>query len=288
MDEGIEALKKALAIDDEYTDALQFLNLMYLERAYLAADEQEKRKWQIEADKLSQQALELRKRQEKASPPEDRNPQSPRVWTPEELTSSRPSTARRGKKIRYSILERKDTSYARVKRKVFRVQLNVQGVPSESQVRSVSQKVHEDYGRGLDLFTVFSYLPNMDTQGVAFGIAEWKSGRLDRFSVNKLFAKSRREPEKTRFGLSEAKRRDVYFDLAEAQDRAMNEAIARYPTDPSVSPNWRSNVRKQIALEESLKGRYEGQVGRKYGLSTDQLIKIAVEGATKAWPTPKL
>ena len=128
----------------------------------------------------------------------------------------------------------------------------------------------------------------MDTQGVAFGIAEWKSGRLDRFSVNKLFAKSRREPEKTRFGLSEAKRRDVYFDLAEAQDRAMNEAIARYPTDPSVSPNWRSNVRKQIALEESLKGRYEGQVGRKYGLSTDQLIKIAVEGATKAWPTPKL
>ena len=64
MDEGIEALKKALAIDDEYTDALQFLNLMYLERAYLAADEQEKRKWQIEADKLALQALELRKRQE--------------------------------------------------------------------------------------------------------------------------------------------------------------------------------------------------------------------------------
>ena len=64
VDEGVEALKQALAINDEYTDALQYLNLMYRERAYLAADEQEKRKWQIEADKLALQALELRKRQE--------------------------------------------------------------------------------------------------------------------------------------------------------------------------------------------------------------------------------
>ena len=64
VDEGVEALKQALAIDDEYTDALQYLNLMYRERAYLAADELAKRKWQIEADKLALQALELRKRQE--------------------------------------------------------------------------------------------------------------------------------------------------------------------------------------------------------------------------------
>ena len=64
VDEGVEALKQALAIDDEHTDALQYLNLMYRERAYLAADEQEKRKWQVEADKLALQALDLRKRQE--------------------------------------------------------------------------------------------------------------------------------------------------------------------------------------------------------------------------------
>ena len=64
VDEGVEALKQALAIDDEHTDALQYLNLMYRERAYLAADEQEKRKWQVEADKLALQALDLRKRRE--------------------------------------------------------------------------------------------------------------------------------------------------------------------------------------------------------------------------------
>ena len=64
VDEGVEALQQALEVDDEYTDALQYLNLMYRERAYLAADEEEKRKWQIEADKLALQALELRKRQE--------------------------------------------------------------------------------------------------------------------------------------------------------------------------------------------------------------------------------
>ena len=64
VDEGVEALKQALAVDDEYTDALQYLNLMYRERAYLAADEEDQRKWQIEADKLALRALELRKRQE--------------------------------------------------------------------------------------------------------------------------------------------------------------------------------------------------------------------------------
>ncbi len=64
VDEGVEALKQALVVDDEYTNALQYLNLMYRERAYLASDEEDKRKWQIEADKLALQALELRKRQE--------------------------------------------------------------------------------------------------------------------------------------------------------------------------------------------------------------------------------
>ena len=72
VDEGVEALKQALAVDDEYTAALQYLNLMYRERAYLAADEEDQRKWQIEADKLALRALELRKRQEEeaeACPP---------------------------------------------------------------------------------------------------------------------------------------------------------------------------------------------------------------------------
>ena len=64
VDEGVEALKQALAINAEYTNAMQYLNLMYREKAYLAPDEEEKRKWQVEADKLALQALELRKRQE--------------------------------------------------------------------------------------------------------------------------------------------------------------------------------------------------------------------------------
>jgi len=64
IDEGVEALERALVVDDEYTDALQYLNLMYRERSYLAADDEEKRKWQIEADKLALRALDLRKRQQ--------------------------------------------------------------------------------------------------------------------------------------------------------------------------------------------------------------------------------
>ncbi len=66
VDEGIASLKKALEINPEYVDAMQYLNLLYREKAKLTVEEEEKRNWEREADKLALQALELKREQEAA------------------------------------------------------------------------------------------------------------------------------------------------------------------------------------------------------------------------------
>jgi tetratricopeptide (TPR) repeat protein len=66
VDEGIESLKNALEINPTYVDAMQYLNLLYREKAKLATEEEEKRTWEREADKLALQALEVKREQEEA------------------------------------------------------------------------------------------------------------------------------------------------------------------------------------------------------------------------------
>ena len=64
VDEGIVALKEALEINPEYADAMQYLNLMYREKAKLTEDEDEKVSWEREADGLALQSLELTRKQQ--------------------------------------------------------------------------------------------------------------------------------------------------------------------------------------------------------------------------------
>ena len=66
VDEGIASLKKALEIDPEYVDAMQYLNLLYREKAKLTSEEEEKRAWEREANQLALQALNLKREQEAA------------------------------------------------------------------------------------------------------------------------------------------------------------------------------------------------------------------------------
>ena len=64
VDEGVQSLQAALERKPDYHEAMQYLNLLYRERAYLAADDEEKIKWQREADRLALQALDLKRKQQ--------------------------------------------------------------------------------------------------------------------------------------------------------------------------------------------------------------------------------
>jgi tetratricopeptide (TPR) repeat protein len=62
VEEGIGALKQALEIRPEYTDAMEYLNLLYREKAELAQDDEERRQWEREAMKLALDALEMKRK----------------------------------------------------------------------------------------------------------------------------------------------------------------------------------------------------------------------------------
>ena len=64
VDEGIDNLKKALELNPEYVDAMQYLNLLYREKAKLETDEGAKGKWELEADRLALDALDLKRKKE--------------------------------------------------------------------------------------------------------------------------------------------------------------------------------------------------------------------------------
>ncbi|MBI2822966.1 MAG: tetratricopeptide repeat protein [Acidobacteria bacterium] len=62
VDEGIDALKKAMEMRNEYAEAAQYLNLMYREKAKLVGKE-EQAQWFNEADRLALNAMEWERKQ---------------------------------------------------------------------------------------------------------------------------------------------------------------------------------------------------------------------------------
>lgn len=62
--EGIDVLKRALEIQPDYHDAMSYLNLLYREKAKLTDDDDEKKEWESEANKLALQALRIKRQKE--------------------------------------------------------------------------------------------------------------------------------------------------------------------------------------------------------------------------------
>jgi tetratricopeptide (TPR) repeat protein len=68
VDEGIDALNKALQVKPDYFEALSYLNLLYREKAKIEADPAKKQEYVDTANKYLQQALELRKKSMATTP----------------------------------------------------------------------------------------------------------------------------------------------------------------------------------------------------------------------------
>lgn len=67
VDEGLQALNKAVELKPDYFDAVSYINLLYREKAKMETDPAKKQEYTDTANKYLQQALEMRKAaQEKA------------------------------------------------------------------------------------------------------------------------------------------------------------------------------------------------------------------------------
>lgn len=99
------------------------------------------------------------------------------------------------------------------------------------------------------------------------------------------------KPEE-KFGLSEAKRKQIWYEIVKAEDRTTTEAEQKYPLSDPLKPGYsqsiaRKQLEKQAELQDILNEKYENELAKKYGLTRKQLDEIAVEGLIKDWSFPK-
>ncbi len=88
--------------------------------------------------------------------------------------------------VGFEIVDRKDVSYVGTSRMSFRVVMKVDKIPDEPMLKALARHIWESGNRGWRELTVFLYLPNMDTQSVAYAVAEFSPKGMQELSVNKF------------------------------------------------------------------------------------------------------
>jgi len=87
------------------------------------------------------------------------------------------------KTLEYKIVKRKDISYGVTLRMTVKVIVQVNRIPSKDQLIKIAEKIWEDENEKWEEFTVFIYLPGMDTTFMAYGIGEFRYNGLKEFTI---------------------------------------------------------------------------------------------------------
>ena len=85
--------------------------------------------------------------------------------------------------------------------------------------------------------------------------------------------------------LSEATRKQIYWEGFSIEHKAVAAANARYPVDPS-SKDFMQQLKVNGAHADTLIAKDEGALRRRYAITEDQYDKIIVEGVKKNWSRP--
>ena len=70
-----------------------------------------------------------------------------------------------------------------------------------------------------------------------------------------------------------------------AELKAIDEAEKKYPVNYN-SKNWKEVLGKQVELQRKLNKKYQAEVEKKYYITSNQSIEIAVEAVENNWPIP--
>jgi len=97
--------------------------------------------------------------------------------------------------------------------------------------------------------------------------------------------------QETLFGLTENERIEVFREIVRAEDRAIEESMARYPdmlpNDPGYSQAaFMRQLDRQMDEQDRLMGLYKNALADQYGITRDELAEIGREGMDKNWPMP--
>lgn len=86
--------------------------------------------------------------------------------------------------LKYQIAKQQDISFMNIPKMVYRIMLDVDTIPKDIEMRNTATYLWQNGNRNWDEFTVFLYLPYMNTESPAFGVAEFNKDGLVTFTKN--------------------------------------------------------------------------------------------------------
>ena len=88
--------------------------------------------------------------------------------------------------MKYKIVERQVDSPLGRPRMVYRVVVEVDQKPSGDQLKKIATELWKNANKKWEEFVVFMYLPRMDTDGFAYGVAEFRPHGLKGFRIQNV------------------------------------------------------------------------------------------------------
>lgn len=180
----------------------------------------------------------------------------------------------------------------------------VSGAVTEFDLRQLLQKLYDEanathgfkyHGGKPTHVAIYIYTSRRHFES---GMGQWiamltKLGEGAQINIQmktELIAQGGAQPE-VKYGLTEAKRQEVFRAVVMAQDRAELDADRISPMpDPSKPGYSQAKAKEQIEkwsqVQEALRVKYESEVAKRYGITQEQLREIRVEGHVKNWPIP--
>lgn len=203
----------------------------------------------------------------------------------------------KNKLLKYEIYAKEDLSFAGKKRMVNRVELNEEIVPVDSDLKEVAMEIWSDGNKNWDEFTVFFYLSDMNKDGSAYGIAEFNKSGLESFKsgLGREVGSTVENPIK-----SDMEQNDIkpipkpIITPPEVEDFQYVEKELKgwkYMEVISISVSERQKIFYDIVKYQDDTGDDDGArtvIAKRYNIPTQAVVGIAMEGALKNWPMPKI
>jgi hypothetical protein len=94
------------------------------------------------------------------------------------------NTEQKPKILKYQIAKQQDISFMNIPKMVYRIMLDVDSTPMDIEMRNTATYLWQNGNRNWEEFTVFIYLPFMNTESPAFGVVEFNKEGLVMFTKN--------------------------------------------------------------------------------------------------------
>jgi len=187
--------------------------------------------------------------------------------------------------LKFEMIEKQDISYLNNPRMVNRIILDVNSLPTDKEMRNTAIYLWENGNKNWNEFTVFIYLPEMNTRLTAYGIGEFNENGLVKINTNEnaLFG-TKWEIKKTKESVKQipvAELKEYTIEISTINDGERKIKI-------NISTNFPDGVNFLLSIGRThyLKGKsedYSGDIFSKDLTVKNRKIETIVEIDDSEW-----